>query len=305
MYTELTQEFDGKKVVDFEDASSWQGPSKAYRVRQDYEDEMTATERLRLLLEQTGSEQLSTLIIGAWERACEGESSSEIVGELVAAASRLKSLSALFLGDIVMEESELSWINQTDVSPILKAHPKLQVFRVRGGNQLAFSRVKHPALRDLAIEAGGLPRSVIREIFQCDFPALERLELLLGEPNYGFDGSVEDLQPLLTGKLFPKLRHLGLMNSEISNDIAAVVVNAPILERIETLDLSMGNLDREGVRSLMALKDARNLRTLNISHHYASDAEIKALRKAVPFEVIAEDRQEAEDDDWRGILHAE
>ncbi len=31
----------------------------------------------------------------------------------------------------------------------------------------------------------------------------------------------------LAGKVFPKLKYLGLMNSEIANDIAAVVVNAP------------------------------------------------------------------------------
>jgi len=131
--------------------------------------------------------------------------------------------------------------------------------RIRGGSGLSFSRVRNDSLRELAIETGGLARSVIRELFLCEFPALEHLELLFGEENYGFDGSVEDLQPVFSGQLHPQLRFLGLMNSTIANDIAAVVVNSPIVDRIEVLDLSMGNLDDAGVQSLHGLAGKRNL----------------------------------------------
>ena len=205
---------------------------------------------------------------------------------------------------MTVEECEISWIVQTDVSPVLNALPQLESLRIRGGSELSFSLVRHNNLKELAIETGGLGRSVLREIFSCEFPQLERLELLLGDASYGFDGGVEDLQPLLAGRLFPKLTWLGLMNSEIANDIAAVVVNSPIVERLKVLDLSMGNLDDEGARSLMGLSAFPNLETLNISHHYVSESTLDDLAKAIPCKLIADDRQEP-DDDWRPILHAE
>jgi len=304
MYAELLDEFHGRRVVEFDDSSAWEGPHVAYRLRVDYDSKVTMGEKIATLLDQPDSDKLSALIVGAWSQVCEGEDGAKVIADLVEFAPRLPGLRYLFLGEMTYEECEISWIKQSDVCPILNAYPKLEALRVRGGDGLAFSRVRHESLKELAIETGGLPRSAIRELFLCDFPSLEHLELLLGEENYGFDGGVEDLQPLLAGKLFPRLKVLGLMNSEIANDIAAVIVNAPIVARLDTLDLSMGNLDSEGVRSLLGLAAYPQLKQLNISHHFASTDAIDALIKALPCHVIAEDPQELEDD-WRPILHAE
>ena len=304
MYDSLCTEFFGRPVIDFETSDSWQGTDVAYRLREEYEDETPISERLDALLAQPDVNRLSALIVGAWSGACEGQGSAEIIKKLAASAPRLSGLRALFFGEMTYEECEISWIVQSDVAPLLQAFPRLEVLRIRGGSGLQISRTRHESLRELAIETGGLPRSVIRELFLCEFPNLEHLELLLGEPNYGFDGGIEDLQPLLSGRLFPGLRFLGLMNSDRANEIAAVVVNAPILARIESLDLSMGNLDGEGVRSLMGLSDASNLKRLNISHHYASDEEVAQLADALSCEVIADERCDPEDE-WRPIVHAE
>lgn len=304
MYSEHLSTFAGQPVVDFDNASAWKGTGLAYRVRENYEDDVSIAERLDALTSHPQSSELRSLVVGAWSGACEGNDATEIVGKLIDNAPRLSSLRAIFLGDITYEESELSWINQTDIGPLLRSYPKLEQLTIRGSNGLTISRVQHSALREFAIESGGLPRSVIRELFSCELPALERLELLLGEENYGFDGSVEDLQPLLAGQVFPKLRFLGLMNATIANDIAAFVVNAPIIARIETLDLSMGNLDDEGVRSLFGLAGHGNLKRVDISHHYASKALVAELAAALQCEVIADDPQSPEDD-WRPILHAE
>jgi hypothetical protein len=304
MYSENISEFRGRPVIDFNGKDDWQGAQTAYRLREEYEDELKVSDRLSALLAQPGSDQLSSLIIGGWTGSCEGDDSAGIVAELAQAAPRLPGLRHLFFGEMTYEECEISWINQSDLSPLLKAFPKLESLRVRGGTGLSFSKIKHDSLRELAIEAGGLSRSTIREIFLCEFPALEHLELLLGESNYGFDGGVEDLQPLLSGRLFPKLNWLGLMNSEIANEIAAVAVNAPVVSRLKVLDLSLGNLDSEGVQSLHGLSAYPQLETLNISHHYASDGDIAALKQAVHCRVIAEDRQEPEDE-WRPVVHAE
>jgi hypothetical protein len=304
MYGELVESFQGLKIREFNAAGDWKGPAIAYRLREEYDDEVKIADRLDSLLKQPDVEELTALVVGAWTGACEGANSREMVELLVRAAPRLSGLKHLFFGEMTYEECEVSWINQSDLSPILCAYPDLESLRVRGGTGLSFSTVRHDHLRELAVETGGLPRSTIREICLCDFPALEHLELLLGESNYGFDGSVEDLQPLLSGRLFPRLKWLGLMNSEIANEIAAVVVNAPLVTRLEHLDLSLGNMDGEGFRSLSGLAAATNLRSLNLSHHYASEEDVVGLTKSLICQVTAEDERESEDE-WRPIVHAE
>lgn len=305
MYNELNSEFKGLRVVDFENPKNWEGPQVAYRLREEYDDQRKIADRLGDLLKQSDCNKLTTLIVGAWSGACEGGDAAEIVADLAKSGPSLPELRHLFLGEMTYEECELSWINHSDVTPILNAFPRLESFRVRGGAGLSFSKTRHESLKELAIESGGLSSSTIREIFQCEFPSLEHLELLLGEENYGFDGGVEDLQPLFAGKLFPKLKFLGLMNSTIANDIAAVLVNSPIVGRIESLDLSMGNLSDEGVRSLRGLAGHKQLQRLNITHHYASEAAVADLtRTLLSTEVLADDRKDPEDE-WRPILHAE
>ncbi|MDX1962261.1 MAG: STM4015 family protein [Pirellulales bacterium] len=303
MYSNLLTNFCGLPVTDFNDVSDWQGVETAYRLRSEYNDQESIADRLKKLLSIPESAQLKSLIIGAWSEAYESGSNNTI-DILINAAPKLPNLRSIFMGDITYEECEISWINQADMSPLLSSFPQLEVFRVRGGTGLAFSKIKHAHLTELGVETGGLSRSTIREIFQCDFPALEHLELLLGEPNYGFDGGVEDLQPLLSGKLFPKLKFLGLMNSQIANDIAAVVVNSPIVERIEILDLSMGTIDDEGIKSLLGLAECTNLKQLNVSHHYATPTTIEELKKALPFPVIADEAQDP-NEEWRSVVHAE
>lgn len=304
MYSELTKIFAERPVVDFENAQSWEGPEAAYRLREEYDDKSSILDRLTLLLKQPESRRIKALLIGAWSKVCEGDGSSAIVEALVAAAPQLPELRALFFGEMTYEECEISWINQSDLSPLLRAFPKLEELRIRGGNGLSFSPTRHDCLQELAIETGGLPSSAIRELQRCDFPNLEHLELLLGERNYGFDGGVDDFQMLFSGRLFPKLTFLGLMNSEIADELAAAVVASPLVQRLEVLDLSLGNLTNEGLRALAALADVANLRHLNVSHHYGSKEAVKELAAVLSCEVVADDPQDPEDD-WRPVVHAE
>src|SRR5262249_6926068 len=117
MYSEFIDSFGGQRVVDFESPQSWTGPGVAYRLREEYEDETSIADRLDLLLKQPGAEQLTALIMGAWSGSCEGGDSAELVSKLVQTAHRLPNLRALFLGEMTYEECEISWINQSDVSP--------------------------------------------------------------------------------------------------------------------------------------------------------------------------------------------
>jgi len=302
MYSENLTEFHGRPVKDFEKSSSWAGTDQAYRLRQEYDDELSVLERFAMLLAIPDSSQLRCLVFGAWGEVWEGTDSGMLIEALVAAAPRLPHLEAIFLGDITYDECELSWIELSDLAPLLNAYPGLREFRVRGKPTL--SPVRHSSLQTLVMESGGIPRSVLKSLFESDLPHLEHLDLLLGDLNYGFDGTVADLQPLLSGACFPRLRELGLMNSEIANEIAAAVVTAPLMDRLESLDLSMGNLDEEGAHSLKGLASRRHLKQLVLNHHYVPESDLVSLAEALPFDVIASP-PESKDDDWRPILHAE
>ena len=210
---------------------------------------------------------------------------TDLRAALTAGRSHLPALTAIYLGDVVREECEMSWINQSDVSPLLEAFPHLQYLRTRGGEGLALGSPRHQTLRALACEAGGLDASFIRSLAISDFPNLEYLELWLGTDDYGGTATVADLQPLLSGKLFPRLRYLGLRNAQIADQVAAAVVDCPLLQRLEILDLSLGVLTNTGAEALLKLQSP-SLKRLDLHYNYISQDLIGRL-EALPLNVDA------------------
>ncbi len=275
--------FVGLRVVDY----AIDKPARsdvAYRFRSDWDDD-NLIPALEHFLATPEALEASALVIGAWFGDESSTSSEAVLNLLIQHRERLPKLAALFIGDVTSEENEMSWIMQSDITPLLNAFPMLQLLRTRGGTDLKLNPITHSALRGLAMETGGLDASVLRNVCSCDFNSLEYLELWLGTEEYGANIAIEDLQPLLSGKLFPKLKYLGLRNSDIVDRIAAVVVNSPLMQRLETLDLSLGTLTDEGGESLLHLKDSA-LKKLNLHNHFMSPAMVKRLR-ALPFVVDA------------------
>ena len=296
MIYENLQEFKGQTVVDWDEGDSVDFATTAVRLRVQYDEAdegITIGGKLADLLEASGSDQLQSLVIGTWEPQDTSADTTELVESLVAARSKLPRLRNLFLGDIIAEECEISWIRQTDLSALLAAYENLEHLTVRGGENLSFGNLRHAHLKELIVQTGGLPPSVIHEIAAADLPALEHLELWLGDPNYGGDATVEDLAPLFKKGLFPKLRYLGLKDSVIEDEIAGVIALAPVLEQLQVLDLSMGALSDEGAKALVASPLVRKLKKLDLHYHYISDAMMKKL-KSLGIEVDLEDPQDAE-----------
>jgi hypothetical protein len=204
------------------------------------------------------------------------------------------------MGDIVMEESEISWIEQGDVSPLFNAYTDLETLAIRGGNHLRLGKVQHSNLKELIIETGGMNREIAQDAIMADLPALEHLELWLGEENYGATTTPEDFAPLLNGERFPKLTYLGLRDSEIADDLAGVLANAPLVRRLQVLDLSLGNLSDVGANALLKSPLIPGLKKLDIHHHYCSDAVMEELKK-LPIEVDMSDREQP--DRWNNEEH--
>ena len=303
IYENLT-EFAGRSVEDWNPEVGINDPKgKAYRLAVTYDEAdqgASLVDKLAQFLDDPKAAQVEALVIGAWEDVAGGEGSAPVVEALAAARDRLSALKHLFFGDITVEESEISWITQSDLSPLLEAYPGLEHLTVRGGQSLSLDTPRHDHLRQLILQAGGLPREVIHEVAAADLPALEHLELWLGEPNYGGDATVEDLATLLKGDRFPRLRYLGLKNSTIQDEVAAVAALAPVTSRLDVLDLSMGTLGDEGARALLGSAAVRNLKKLDVHHHFVSKALVEELR-ALGIEVDASDEQEPQE--WGGESH--
>ena len=264
----------------------------AYRFRSTW-DEDTLLPNLQSFLSTPGATEAQALLIGAWFADEMDRKPDELVSTLVRNASKLPRLRAIYFGDIISEEAEMSWIQQTDLWPLLQAFPRLEVFRCRSGAGLSFSKLEHEGLRALALESGGLDRSVVLSLSQAQLPNLEHLEIWLGTEDYGGNTTLEDLSHILSGEKFPKLKYLGLRNSDKADSLAQALVKSPIVERLEVLDLSLGTLSDTGGEALLGLQSP-SLKSLNLHHNYMS-APVCAKLQALAFRV---DVSEAAPPDW-------
>lgn len=246
-----------------------------YRFRSDWDGKSAEADLVHFLATEAAPET-TALVIGAWQGDDSSRPPDGVIEILVKNKDRLTKLSALYLGDIVSEENEMSWIHQSDLSPLLQAFPQLQLLRARGGNDLALSAPESQSLRGLILETGGMDASVVRSLGTAKFPHLEHLELWLGEEEYGASCSVEDLRPILLGEAFPNLKYLGLRNSEMTDELAQALLDSLLVQKIETLDLSLGTLSDQGAEALLQLKSP-TLKRLNLHYHYLSDDMVKRL----------------------------
>lgn len=274
-----------------------------HRISNEWDDEMAWVDKFRAFLALPGVGESRGFVVGWWGQEESDEPSGPVVEALASAHAGLPKLHALFFGDVTYEENEVSWIQNSSMAPLLAAYPQLTHFGVRGGNDLSLGRLDSPVLRELIVQAGGLSAEVVREIMTAKLPALEHLEIYLGTDNYGATSSADDLTPILDGKLFPNLKYLGLKNSDYQDQIAQMIVNAPVLDGLETLDLSMGVLTDEGGQALLGSEKIRKLKKLDLQHHFFTPDMIAKVGALGPI-VDLSDAQNPEDE-WRFVALGE
>lgn len=307
MIGEYLSDFHGLPVVDYAAGNpSANTPDRvAWRLSVptfDAEDQWP--EFFAKFLDSVDPASVAALVIGTWNEPHD-QSSADVVSALVAAAPRLTALRAVFVGDMTYEDCEISWIVQSDLTPILTAYPNLEELGIRGGNQLELQSGRHDNLRRLVIQSGGLPAEVVRTVGAFDFPALTDLELWLGIEDYGGDTAIEDVAPILAGDRLPALTRLALRNSYIEDRIATAVATAPITPRLTELDLSMGVLTDIGGRALLTSAALGNLRSLNLQHNYLSDEVRQQLAAHLKRSGIQADLDtgDADEDEYDGTVY--
>ena len=176
------------------------------------------------------------------------------------------------------------------------------------GCDFELGRIDLPRLRKLRVETCGLGRANLVAVLAAAAPELEELTLWFGSTNYGGDCTVADLGPLLDGQLFPKLKRLGLMNAEFTDELCLALVDAPVVARLERLDLRMGTMGDDGARALAARGPAfSHLQKLDVGDNFLSAEALTSLSAMGGF-VVAGEQKEIENDgeaDYRYVTAGE
>ncbi|MFB9993319.1 STM4015 family protein [Deinococcus oregonensis] len=296
-----TESFGGFEVRQWSPGDPLGDPdTQIHRLSTDYEGDQTWAEQLGLYLQQPGAAQMQGLVVGYWSNdiLMDADPDSEMVQPL---------LRVLFINDISSEESEVSWIENTHLTPLAHAFAHLTHLGIRGGNRLELPDLKAASLETLIIGAGGLSAERVRQVMQADLPELRHLELYLGTQEYGAGSAAQDLTPLLDGQRFPKLRALGLKNSDHQDQIAQILASAPVVRQLEVLDLSMGVLTDEGAQALLDGTHLGALKSLDRHFHWLPDgmvARLQAWAAAQGTELDIADQQGREDK-WRYVALGE
>jgi hypothetical protein len=307
MYVKHEATFAGYPIVDWERDSTIfsKGANIAVAVRTDWDENENGNGwlgKFNDLLNSPSVEQIPALVIGMWHYE---ETVKYIVDALVANKAKFPNLKALFVGDITQEENEISWIKQDNLSPLWSAFPNLEYLTIRGGDGLQLGDLNLPRLKSLRIEAGGLTGEVVRTVGEAALPELESLVLWLGTSGYGGSVTIADLQSFYECSGKPKLRYLGLCDSEIANQVAEFIATAPVLQRLETLDLSLGVLTDEGALALLTSPYIRSLKKLDLHYHFCSEGMIKKLQELAKKGIAVDVPDKQRDRDWRFVAVGE
>lgn len=276
--------------------------SKKYSYEwEDYEGgEKNAKTIIAEILEDPKLPELEEVIVGCWGESWDNNAQA-IVDGMVENKDKFSHIKSLFIGDMEYDECEVSWIEQADYSKLWEALPQLEKLTIKGSTNLSLGKIKHENLKSLEIICGGLPKEVLQSIGEAELPELRNLLLYIGVEDYGFDGDVSDIEAMLTKSDFAKLEVLGIMDSEIQDEITEVVVKSKYMKQIEKLDLSMGSLsDKGGEILLKEVPEHANIKALNLEYHFMSDAMMKKL-EGLSIEVNVEDQQE--DDEYDGEIY--
>ena len=124
----------------------------------------------------------------------------------------------------------------------------------------------------------GLSRSQL-EVIRTHWPGLDDLRLWLGAHDSGGDVTLGDLGWIFNGRF----TRLGLVNSELTDDLCAALVHAPVLARLTHLDLAMGTMTDAGADVVIA-NAARfaHLEWLCVNDNALSAAAAASLCRALP-----------------------
>ncbi len=236
-------------------------------------EERTVGKLARALLDHPSGAFLRSLTVGTGDGINDGMIDYESIPTSIAPAPHLESIA---IGD--WREWQVSWSKLGDASGFWKL-PRLARLSLRVGS-MKLGTVASTSLRRLEIVTGGLTKANLKSLVTAKLPALDTLEVYFGSQHYGASGGVADLAPLLANKTsLAKLRRLGLMNAEFTDELCAGLARSPLLRQLTSLDLSLGTMSSAGARVLAANKRAfAHLDELDVSDNFLEKADLASLK---------------------------
>lgn len=192
-----------------------------------------------------------------------------------------RALRKLFIGDFTYEECELNWTKLGDLSKLWPAVPNLRELTLRSGS-MTIGPIDLPKLESLTTITGGLGEDSAERLAAANWPELRTLSLQVGRRDCGAAQHVASVAPLLTGARAPKLTALGIVNCEFVDEIVELLVDAPLLSRLTSLDLSLGTMTDDGARVIERNASKFTHLFVNVDDNYLTEEACARLAACVP-----------------------
>jgi hypothetical protein len=277
----------GLPVHDYNPADGIDNPAgRAFRIVpvQIYSLRLDLVQVLAAFVKDPAAAEVSGLVVAGWGTLGEeGQDVARFVEALVKARTQLTGLRALFLGEDTNAEGASYNTMLGDLAALPAAFPDLRHLRLRGCRGLRLGeRLRHDGLRSLTLESCALEADVLEDLTSASLPNLEHLELWHGSDRLEA-AEVDQFQPLLQARRFPRLRYLGVRNSRQADDVARLVGEAALPPNLTTLDLSLGNLSEEGASALLYSDWINRLETIDLRHHFLPDNLMWRFERLKPY----------------------
>ncbi|MCB9675738.1 MAG: hypothetical protein H6737_11510 [Alphaproteobacteria bacterium] len=214
-----------------------------------------------------------------------GHPSTWVLRELVFGGAMSPSLAGLpiaptvqklRIGDFLYpEECEMSWSRLGDWSHVRTTFPNAREIHVQGG----LGAIDLPdGVESFTLESSTTRGEVVRTVARR-LGAARHIVLWTGSREYGSTVELDDVLPLLD--LSPE--HLGLLDSELADELIEPLAGSTALRGLRSLDLSLGTLTDAGARTLLAHLDA-------FSHLERLDLDRNALEAQIELRAAFGDR---------------
>ncbi len=203
----------------------------------------------------------------------------------------------LLLDDYTYADCEISWTPYGNLAFAWPKLPALEVLKIRAGGDGELGTLDLPRLRSFTRESGGLRRHDVDAICALARPHLEALELWTGSTNYAGEIELDHLRPILDARGVPRLAHLGIVNSELSDELIPALAASRVLPQLTSLDLSRGIFARAATDALIAnAAQFRHLASIDLSRNLLYEAEIEEIRAVLDNVIVTDQRDDREDD---------
>jgi len=187
-------------------------------------------------------------------------------------------LGEIHIGDFGPADVELASSNAGDVSGLFKVAPAMSKLTVKAGALRFGAAVDHAKLRELYVTTTQLAGDHVKGLFRGKLPALETLSLVTERMALDPD----QLTAFMKGSVFPALRHLTLRGTANTKGVIDALLDSELLARLESLDLSGGDLRDPSVNQLLARRDRfQHLAKLDLGNNKLSPDEAARVAKGL------------------------